>query len=135
MFRMGPAPRKEGETTKVETYTMGASTDKEQVRINLYYNSADDDRSIIAANATILGTASSTKSKAQASISTQALEVDGDTMIFKDWEAKEVARFTRGVAGTATFNCPTMSGPSPLEGCDGKTSFDVTYEAPVVSDL
>ena len=135
MIRMGAAPRKAEETTKVETYFLGASTNKERIRVQIYYNSADAAKTVLGVNSTVLATSASTKTKANVPIYTSSVTQSGDVVTFKAWDGAEVLSFTRGVAGSATINCTGNGGGQALEECADKTSLTLTYEAPVVSNL
>ncbi len=136
MFKLGPAPRKAAEKTQIETYTLGTTSQKDQIRVELYYNSADTTKSIQAVNATVLGTASSTKSKANASIYTYKIEQTGDVVTLKSWDNATVMSFTRGAAGTATIDCNGTGGAvNSLEECSGQTTLSLSYDAPTVTQL
>lgn len=135
MIRMSPAPRKSGETTKTETYILGAATDKEQVRMQIYYNSADADKAILGINGTVFGTDFSTESTGNKPMYTYHVEQEGDVVTFKSWDDSVLMSFTRGAAGTATINCEGSGGGSALEACDGHTEIEMAYGAPTIGDL
>lgn len=135
MLRLGAAPRKAGETTKVETYYLGAASDKERIRIHLYYNSADTTKTIIGASSTVLATSASTKTKANNPIYVSGVSQTGDEVEFTAWDNTSVLKFTRGIAGTATINCEGSGGGMALEGCAGQTQMSLTYAAPTLTDL
>jgi hypothetical protein len=136
MIRLGAAPRKSAETTKIETYILGATNAKERVRVQLYYNSADTTKSVMGINATVLATTASTKSKANTPIYASSVTQTGETVTFKTWDGTDFLSFTRGAAGSATITCSnTNSGSGALEACSGQTSISLAYDAPVTSDL
>jgi hypothetical protein len=135
MLRLGAAPRKAAETTKVETYYLGATTDKERIRVQLYYNSSDTTKSIISAISTVVATAASTTTKANNPIYVSGVTQTGDVVEFTAWDKTNVLSFTRGVAGTATINCAGSGGGAALEGCASQTTLSLTYAAPTLSDL
>lgn len=135
MLRLGAAPRKATETTKTETYYLGTTSQKERIRVQLYYNSADTTKSIIGVSSTVLATASSTKTKANNPIYVSGASQTGDVVTFTTWDGTTVLTFTRGSAGTATVTCTGSGGGAALEGCSGLTTLPLTYSAPTVSEL
>lgn len=134
MIRIGAAPRKAADKTIVESYIIGASTGKDQVRLQLYYNSADTTKAILGINATVLGTATSAESKANKAIYTSSVTQVGDVVTVKSWDGTDKITFTRGAAGTATFKCESAA-PYALESCSGQTEVSFTYAAPTTADL
>ncbi len=135
MIRIGAAPRKADENTMVETYTLGPSTGLEQIRMEIYYNSADEEKNVLAINGTVLGTDNSTVSKANKPIYGYDVSQSGDVLTLKSWDDSFVLSFTRGAAGTATISCEGTGGGAGLETCSGQTEIQMTYDAPVVSEL
>jgi hypothetical protein len=135
MLRLGAAPRKANETTKVETYYLGTASDKERIRIHLYYNSADSTKTIIGVSSTVLATPASTKTKANNPVYINGVTQTGDEVEFTAWDNTTVLKFTRGVAGTATISCVGNGGGTSLEGCAGQTQMSLTYAVPTQSDL
>jgi hypothetical protein len=135
MIRLGAAPRTANQTTKVETYLLGTEDSKERIRTQLYYNSADKDKTILGVNFTVLATPSSTKTKANNPIYGSSITEKDDVVTVESWDGSELLSFTRGAAGTATIACKGTGGGAALEECDGKTNNTLTYEAPTTSDL
>ena len=135
MIKMSPAPRLTAESTKTEVYTLGTSASKEQIRIVIYYNSADTTKAIQALNATVLTTASSTIPKDNTPIYSYQAPQTGPVVKLSSWDSSDVIEFTRGAAGTATINCTGTGGGKALEECSGKTTTTLTYAAPTTGTL
>ena len=135
MLRLGAAPRKADETTKVETYFLGATTDKERIRVQLYYNSSDTTKSIISAISTVVATTASTTTKAYNPIYVSGATQTDDVVEFTAWDNTNVLSFTRGVAGSATINCAGSGGGTALKSCASQTTLSLAYAAPTLSYL
>ncbi|MCX6119272.1 MAG: hypothetical protein NT027_17170 [Proteobacteria bacterium] len=135
MIKMSPAPRLTAESTKTEVYTLGTSASKEQIRIVIYYNSADTTKAIQALNATVLTTASSTIPKDNTPIYSYKATQTGQVVKLSSWDSSDVIEFTRGAAGTATIYCTGTGGGKALEECSGKTTTTLTYAAPTTGTL
>ncbi len=137
MLRMVPVPRKSTETTKVEQYLLTpASSADWQLRVELYYNSADADKTVLAAMITPVQTTSGTSNVDLSTFSLYAYSVaqSGTTVTFKSWDDSTSLILDR--AGTSgTISCPThSSGGYMLTSC-GAATVTATYPAPTVYTL
>ncbi len=134
MIRIGAAPRLSTQTTKVETYLMGTAAQKEQVRVQFYYNSDDTSKSILGINGAVLATPASLESKANKAIYSSSVVQDGTSISLRTWDGKTIMSFDRGAAGTMEYTCES-SPPYMLEECEGQETATYVYDAPVVTDL
>ena len=135
MIRLNAAPRKAGQTTKVESYTLGTTAQAEQIRVQIYYNSADTSKAVLGINAAVLATAASTTTKANKPVYLNSVTQSGDILTFKSWDDTTVLTMTRSAAGKATLQCTGTGNASALEICTGKTTVDLAYAAPTTADL
>ncbi len=116
ILRLSPVPRTAGESTMVETYEMTSTSSNEwQIRVDVYYNSADSTKSILAADVYPIPTAT-TASSVAAGVYVYTAEESGGVTTFKDADGNAQVTFTRGATGTGTLTCP--SGAT-LANCTG----------------
>ncbi len=136
MIRMVPAPRNTGETTKVETYIMTPATSAAWlVRVQLYYNSADTDKNVLAVITDVLTTSAATGSMANSGIYASSYTQTGSTVVLKSWDNYDSLTFTRGAAGTGSFPCSINGARNLIGGCESATSIALTYDAPTTTTL
>jgi hypothetical protein len=116
--RMSPVPRKAGEQTRKETYLVdfesGASAS--QLRVELYYNAADPERSVRGVDVALVYLPTAT-SPANNNVDGAMLEQTGSvqdgtaTVTLQAYDGRPaLSGIVRGQSGTATFNCAFPSG-------------------------
>jgi len=115
LVKLVPVPRKSSESTLVETYDMTGPSTEWKLRVDVYYNSADSNKTILAADIFPIPTTSIASSIA-AGVYVTSVETSGTTTTFKNYDGSTVLSFTRGTSGTGTLTCP--SGAT-LPGCSG----------------
>jgi len=130
ILRLSPVPRKAGESTMVETYEMEPTGLTEwKLRVDVYYNSADSTKAILAADVFPIPTAA-TASSVAAGVYVYSVEESGGVTTFKGYDGSAQLTFTRGASGSGTVTCP--SGAT-LAGCSGTNA--VTWTTRTVRTL
>lgn len=116
MLKVIPVPRKTGETTMVETYDMSTTNSTEwKLRVQVYYNSADTAKTILAADIFPIPTATTNSNLVTAVYVYSVETTSAGVNTFKTYDGSDtLTAFTRGTTGSATLTCPTGA---TLPGC------------------
>jgi hypothetical protein len=108
--RMNPVPRKAGEKTRKETYLMDYDT-ASKLRIELYYNDADDEASIQGVDTAVVYTAMATQPNNKVIASdfvsqTGSVVSDDASVTLMDWKHdSNLEGLRRRHDGTVTIHC------------------------------
>jgi hypothetical protein len=130
-IRLSPVPRLASETTKIESYIMGGASAQWNLRVDLYYNSADSSQAVLAADVNAIPTALTAGSLA-AGIYLSTVTNDGGNTTFNNFDGVPQMSFTRGATGTATFLCPTGA---TLPGCVAGSNATLTWSSRSIQTL
>lgn len=132
ILRLVPVAHKASESTVVETYEMGGASAEWKIRVDVYYNSGDADKAVLAADLFPIPTNDVDSSIAAGVYVYTVSETDGVTT-FKDVDGNpQLSDFTRADSGTAKLKCP--SGAS-LVGCPAGTTVDLTWSSRTIRTL
>lgn len=138
--KMAPVPRKSGESTKKEVYLItdwATGSEASDVRVEIYYNSADTAKSIRGADAALVMKSGATQGSTN-TISTYRATQTGNEVTFYAYNSSSGQIdapnlvLTRGASGTATITCLFTGGPCTSTGQEVTKSYtyvgDVTVE-------
>ena len=139
--KMAPVPRKAGETTKKEVYLVNyitAGAAKSQIRVELYYNSADTEKSIRGADSAVVMDALATEAASNV-VQTYRVSETGGVVSFKGYsettgqiDADSLTGLTRRTDGTVSLFCNFVSGPcSVADGSAVSATYTYVGEADV----
>lgn len=132
ILRLMPIAHRAAETTMVETYEMSGPSAQWKLRVDVYYNSGDEDKAILGADLFPIPTTSVDSSVAAGAYVYTVTETGGVTT-FKDADGtNQLFDFTRGDSGTARLKCP--SGAT-LAGCTAGSNVDVTWTTRTIRSL
>ena len=123
ILRFSPVPRRSSETTQVEIYEMTTAASAEwKLRAEVFYNSADTTKTVLAADLYAIPT-STTASNIAAGVYVYQVDETAGVTNFKTYDGNPSFSFTRGTAGTGTLTCPAGA---TLPGCTGTTTMTWT---------
>jgi hypothetical protein len=133
MLRVVPVPRKSGEVTKGEIYTITpSSSSKWKLRAELYYNGSDTNKTILAALITPIQASVGASDIDLSSAAFYAYDVSqsGSTVTFKSYDGSTTLVLDR--SGTsATITCPKSSSGSYMLSTDcNAATVTGTYSTP-----
>jgi len=124
--KMSPIPRKAGERTKKEVYLItdytNTGSSKSDFRIELYYNSADADKSIRGVDGAVVMKSGATESAGNV-IQTYKISEASNVVTFYGYnsatgnmDAQTLTGLTRGADGNVTISCVYTGGPCATAG-------------------
>ncbi len=131
ILKVVPVPRGSTESTMVETYEMGGVSSEWKVRVDVYYNSADTSKTVLAADIYAIPT-SSIASSIAAGLYVTDVETSGVTTTFKNYDGTSVLTFTRDTSGSGTLTCPSRA---TLVGCTAGSTATVSWTTRSVRSL
>jgi hypothetical protein len=131
LLKLVPVPRNSTESTLVETYEMAGTSAEWKLRVDVYYNSADTGKAVLAADIFPIPT-SSIASSIAAGVYVTSVETSGTTTNFKNYDGTTTLSFDRGASGTGTLTCP--SGAT-LAGCTAGSTMSVTWSSRTIRSL
>ena len=123
ILKLVPVPRKSTESTMVETYDMAGTSSEWKLRVDVYYNSADTSKTVLAADIFPIPTTSVASSVA-AGVYVTSVETSGSNTVFKNYDGSTTISFPRGASGTGTFTCPEGA---TLAGCTAGSTMSVSW--------
>lgn len=132
ILRLMPVAHTSEESTIVETYEMGGASTEWNVRVDVYYNSGDPDKTVLAADIYPVPTDLVDHSVA-AGVYVYSVSDDDGVITFKDVDGHaQLSDFTRGESGTAKLTCPSGA---ELAECTAGSKVDVSWSVRSVRTL